>query len=247
MAQRCAYQNNSDVGVWTTLTNSFALVGAAEEDSFFSTLEAELSSQIPVVHASIAGSRLTGRMCIANSRGVIVPSTTTDDELRALESSLPSGVVVGRLDADEKHTALGNVCCCNDQVALCHAEVSQASEELISEVLGVEVYRTTIANSNLVGAVCCMTNNGALVHADTSTEDVEELASLLAIPVHRGTVNRGSGVVSAGVVANDWAAFCGLDTTASELANIERAFKLDTDNHLSAGIDDARMQLLSTL
>merc|ERR1712078_715445 len=98
--------------------------------------------------------------------------------------------------------------------------------EVIADTLKVDVFRATIAQNTLVGSYCVLTNQGGLVHARTPMADMEELSQLIQIPLTAGTVNRGSDVVGAGVVANDWAAFCGIDTTATEMAVVENVFKI---------------------
>ena len=159
-----------------------------------------------------------------NKRGLLLPSTTTDGELQHIRNALPDGVVVQRVE--ERLCALGNVIACNDHVALVHTDLDKDTEEIIADTLGVEVFRQTIAGQALVGSYAVFNNKGGMVHPRTSLEDQEELSSLLQVPLVAGTVNRGSDVLGAGAVVNDWAAFCGMDTTSTELAVIEGIFQL---------------------
>ena len=193
-------------------------------ENFYGAFETELADHIPVVHTSIAGCRFVGRVTVGNKNGLLLPISTTDVELQHIRNSLPDEVVVQRID--ERLSSLGNLIACNDHVALLHTDLDRETEEIVSDVLGVEVFRQSIAGNALVGSYCVFTNQGGLVHPSTTMAEKEELSSLLQVPLVAGTVNRGSDVIGAGLVANDWTAFCGLDTTSTEITVIEEIFKL---------------------
>ena len=100
--------------------------------------------------------------------------------------------------------------CCNDHVALVHPDIERETEEIIADVLGVEVFRQTIADNVLTGSYMALSNQGGIVHPKTSIQDQDELSSLLQVPLVAGSVNRGSAVVGAGMVDNDWMAVTGM-------------------------------------
>eukprot|EP00887_Chlorella_sp_A99_P001457 scaffold8.g1457.t1 len=307
---RSQFENSNEVGVFANLTNAYCIVALGAAENFYSVFEADLADHIPVIKTSVAGTRLVGRMTVGNRNGLLLPNTTTDQELMHVRNSLPDEVVVQRVD--ERLSALGNCIACNDYVALIHPDIDKArarlpcgpalcdcvaavapgawgvgrdcqeTEEIVADVLGVEVFRQTIAGNVLVGSYCKFTNQGGLVAPQTSVEDLDELSSLLQargggggdargrgvrvaerrtgmggmgggggegggrVPLVAGTVNRGSNVIGAGLVANDWAAFAGLDTTSTELSVIESVFKL-RDAHPSKVVTEMRASLIDSM
>ena len=210
--------------MFSKLTNAYCLVCLGGSQNFYSVFEGELADHIPVVHTSIAGCRFVGRVTVGNKKGLLVPHNTTDQELQHLRNALPDTVIVQRVE--ERLSALGNCVVTNDHVALVHTDLDRETEDIISDTLGVEVFRQTVAGNALVGSYAAFSNLGGMVHPRTSLEDQEELSSLLQVPLVAGTVNRGSDVLGAGMVVNDWAAFCGMDTTSTELSVIEQVFRL---------------------
>lgn len=239
--------------------NSYCLTALASSTNFYSTFEAELADVVPIVHTTIAGTRIVGRLTAGNRHGLLVPATTTDQELQHLRNSLPPSVAIQRVE--ERLSALGNVIACNDYVALVHPDIDRETEEIIADTLKVEVFRQTIAGNVLVGSYCALSNQvslstarpkffetcaktqGGLVHPKTSRSELDELSSLLQVPLVAGTVNRGSEVIGAGMVVNDWCAFTGLDTTATEVSVIEATFRLQGQTS-AAVINEMRDSLI---
>jgi len=240
---RAQYENSSEIGVFSRLTNAYCILaeGGAEQ---YRLIEAELSDDIPVVRTTLAGTRLVGRLCVGNTRGLLLPNNTTDQEMMHIRNTLPEAVAVQRVE--ERLSALGNVIVCNDYVALVHPEIDRETEEIIADVLGVEVFRQTVAGNTLVGSYSALSNKGCLVHPRTSVEDQNELSSLLQVPLVAGTVNRGSDVIGAGLIVNDWCAFAGIDTTSTEISVVESIFRLN-EAEPSKIAADLRASIIDTL
>ncbi|RDD47251.1 Eukaryotic translation initiation factor 6 [Trichoplax sp. H2] len=224
MATRAHFEKSCEIGVFSKLTNTYCLTAIGASENFYSVFESELAETIPVIHTSLAGCRIIGTLCVGNRHGLIVPSSATDQELQHIRNCLPDAVKVQRVE--ERLSALGNVVACNDYVALVHPDLDVETEEIIADTLRVEVFRQTIAGNVIVGNYCAFNNAGGLVHPRTNTNDLDELSSLLQVPLAAGTVNRGSDAIGAGLVVNDWCAFCGMDTTSTELSVIESIFKI---------------------
>ena len=67
---------------------------------------------------------------LGNRHGLLVPNTTTDQELQHLRNSLPDAIKIQRVE--EKLSALGNVISCNDYVALVHPDLDKVSAILLA-------------------------------------------------------------------------------------------------------------------
>jgi translation initiation factor 6 len=226
------------------MTNTYCLTALGGSQNFYSVFQNELEETIPVIHTNIAGTRIIGRMTAGNKNGLLVPSTCTNEELQHIRNSLPDEVKVQRVE--EKLSALGNCIACNDYVALIHPDMDKDTQDIIEDVLGVECYRQSIAKNMLVGSFCVLNNSGALVHPKTSIEEQKELSGLLQVAVTAGTVNRGSDLIGAGMVVNDWCSFIGKDTTSTEIAVVESIFQLQdqTDANILSNLQSSLVDTL---
>ncbi|KAK8926440.1 Eukaryotic translation initiation factor 6-2 [Platanthera zijinensis] len=225
MATRHKFENCNGIGLFSKLTNAYCLVTIRGSENFYSVFKGELGNAFPVVKTSIAGGSLIGRLCVGNKNGLLLPDTATDQEVQQLKNNLPDQVVVRRIE--ERSSFFDSCISCNDYFALIHPDLDWETEEHIVDVLGVEVFKHSVDDDILVGDYCSFTNKGGLVSPHAPIEELNELSALLQVPLVAGTVNDGSWFISPGLIVNDLTAFCGFDTTDTELSVIESAFKLN--------------------
>jgi translation initiation factor 6 len=216
MIARTNFEGDSNVGAYGIATDRFIFVSPNISEKSLSDVERVFN--LPLIQSTVATLDAVGLVSAATSNGVLVPYTTTDEELKILKHS--SEVNVDWID--DKMTALGNIIAVNDNGAICHPDFSKKSIQKISDVLGVEVVPGTIAKLPIVGANSVITNQGAIVHPLATSEEIDQLSQLLKVHVEVGTVNRGSPYTSLGVLANVDGMIAGSDTTGVELAHISQ-------------------------
>ena len=245
MVSRCRYQSSSEIGVYGRITNSYALLPLDASETFFSSFESILNDKIPIIKSTIANTAIVGRLTAGNKNGLILPLTTTEMEIKSIREQLPEEISLIKIQ--EKFSALGNVISCNDHYALVHPELDADTLTAISDVLGVEVIPANIAGESLVGSYSVFTNKGGIVSANATQEEIAELSSHLRITIEAATVNTGVNLLSAGICVNDFAMIAGWDTTALEIANLTRIFKIDDSSSQTSdllNIDESLIDLI---
>ncbi|MHA1965977.1 MAG: translation initiation factor IF-6 [Candidatus Thorarchaeota archaeon] len=216
MIARTDFEGDSNVGAYGIATDRFVFVSSNMSEKALDVIEKTFN--LPLVQTTVATLDAVGLVSVATSNGILVPYTTTDDELSQLK--IESELTVDWLD--DKMTALGNIIIANDHGAMCHPDFDFKARQKISDTLGVEVVPGSLAKLPILGANAIATNQGAIVHPLATSGEIELLAQLLKVHVEVGTVNRGSPYTSLGVLANIDSMIAGTDTTGVELAHISQ-------------------------
>lgn len=219
MTIKIQFDSSSEIGTYIKLTNTFCLVPVTLSKKAFIALRSELGKNFPVLLSNVLSSKCQGRLIACNSKGILLPPQTTPEEFASLKNSVPDSIVVKY--SEENLNTLGNCICVNDFTALISPDLSKKTEELLSDTLGVEVFKTYVGQFSLVGSYCVLNNQKGLVHPNISCEEQDFLTELLQIPLRTATVNRGSETLGSGIITNDWHSFCGQKTTQPELQIID--------------------------
>ncbi len=207
-----------NLGVYVRTNDSVVLIPMGFAESKAKKLAEYLD--VDYHYTAIANTRLIGSLSAMNNKGMLIPRTAFDNEYEFLkkETKLEIGVL------DSKFTALGNVICANDRGAVVSPWLSDSDCQVVSDVLGVEVFQKKIAGFNQTGAVMVANNSGAVIHPEADEEDMKTFANVLGVKVEHSSVNNGVPYVSSGVLANNNNLVVGSLTTGPEIMMLTRAF-----------------------
>ncbi|TET12144.1 MAG: translation initiation factor IF-6 [Candidatus Thorarchaeota archaeon] len=213
MIARTDFEGDSNVGAYGIATDRFVFTSSNMSEKALDSIEKAFN--LPLIQSTIATLDVIGLVSVATSNGILIPYTTTDDELAQIKAASEVNVCW----IDNKMTALGNIIIANDNGALCHPDFDFKARQQIADTLGVEVVSGSIAKLPIVGANTVATTKGAIVHPLATAGEIELLTQLLKVDVEVGTVNRGSPYTSLGILANVDGMIAGTDTTGVELAH----------------------------
>ena len=215
VVKRISIGGSAVLGVFAACTEDFLLSAPAPEEEQLNFLQELDVTSVPLL---IGSSTVVGSLVAGNSKGFVVSNNALRHEIAQLKVScggLPVRKLPGRINA------AGNVVLANDTAALIHPNLIARAEQVISEALGVDVQRGTVAGLKTVGMAACATNKGVLAHPKATEGELSKLDDTFGVPVNIGTVNYGSPLVGSSLLANTKGYVVGLETTGIELGRIE--------------------------
>ncbi|MEM1518354.1 MAG: translation initiation factor IF-6 [Nitrososphaerota archaeon] len=209
------------IGLFAVVSEEFLIVSKLVSSSKIRMIEDFLG--VEAITTSVCGTHLLGPMIVMNSSGILLPPIVLEEELEAIKK-VARDLNVAVLES--RFTALGNLIATNNKGAIASPEFGAAELSKISDVLGVEVLKTSIASRSYVGSICLLTDRGGLIHIDASDEDLKNVEKICHVSIVRSTVNDGVKYVRSGVLANTKGVLIGARTNGPELMTISRGLGL---------------------
>ena len=207
-----------NIGIFTSVNDKFVFV----PNGFAKTKAENLAHylQTEYLMTPIANTRLLGILMVLNNHGILLPRTSSPEEIANLRKCTDLNVKI----LDTKHNALGNLICVNDKGGVISPIIEKDCIKEIEDVLDIEVIQKRIAGFHQVGAVMKANNLGGVIHPETDEEDVKNFSNILGVNIEPTTINGGIPFISSGILANSNAVVVGNLTNGPEIMMLTRAF-----------------------
>ena len=207
-----------NIGIFTSVNDKFVFV----PNGFAKTKAENLAHHLQTEYlmTPVANTRLLGILMVLNNHGILLPKTSSPDEIANLRKCTDLNVKI----LDTKYNALGNLICVNDKGGVISPIVEKEYIKEIEDVLDIEVIQKRIAGFHQVGAVMNANNLGGVIHPEADEEDIKNFSNVLGVNIEPATINGGIPFVSSGMLANSNAVVVGNLTNGPEIMMLTRAF-----------------------
>jgi len=207
-----------NIGVFTSVNDKFVFI----PNGFAKTKAENLAHylQTEYIMTPVANTRLLGILMVLNNHGILLPKTSSPEEIANLRKRTDLNVKM----LDTKHNALGNLICVNDKGGVISPIIEKEYIKEIEDTLDIEVIQKRIAGFHQVGAVMKANNLGGIIHPEADEEDIKNFSNVLGVNLEPATINGGIPFVSSGMLANSNAVVVGNLTNGPEIMMLTRAF-----------------------
>ena len=207
-----------NIGVFTSVNDKFVFI----PNGFAKTKAENLARylQTEYLMTPVANTRLLGILMVLNNHGILLPKTSSPDEIANLRKCTDLNVKI----LDTKYNALGNLICVNDKGGVISPIIEKEFIKEIEDVLDIEVIQKKVAGFHQVGAVMEANNLGGIIHPEADEEDIKNFSNVLGVNIEPATINGGIPFVSSGMLANSNAVVVGNLTNGPEIMMLTRAF-----------------------
>ena len=207
-----------NIGIFTSVNDKFVFI----PNGFAKTKAEKLAHylQTEYLMTPVANTRLLGILMVLNNHGILLPKTSSPDEIANLRKCTDLNVKI----LDTKYNALGNLICVNDKGGIISPIIEKEYIKEIEDTLDIEVMQKRIAGFHQVGAVMKANNHGAVIHPEADEEDIKNFSKILGVNIEPATINGGIPFVSSGMLANSNAVVVGNLTNGPEIMMLTRAF-----------------------
>ena len=207
-----------NIGIFTSVNDKFVFI----PNGFAKTKAENLARylQTEYIMTPVANTRLLGILMVLNNHGILLPKTSSPDEIANLRKHTDLNVKM----LDTKYNALGNLICVNDKGGVISPIIEKEFIKEIEDVLDIEVIQKKVAGYHQVGAVMGANNLGGIIHPEADEEDIKNFSNVLGVNIEPTTINGGIPFVSSGMLANSNAVVVGNLTNGPEIMMLTRAF-----------------------
>ena len=199
-----------NVGVFTLSTDRCTIVPTGLTKGKITRISDALNTEI--VSTDVGESKLVGVLAVANSNGILLPYSATENEIKTIRKHSKT-----KVKRCKSFKTLGNLVLANDHGALISSLLTSTEAKNVKDTLSVDVAVGCLAESPLVGSFAVATNKGVIVHPKATKDEQKLVSDILKVPVTIGTINNGLPLISSGVIVNSFGALVGTLTSGPEL------------------------------